>query len=426
MSSAPTPSVATAISDCRLCHGTDLHAVFDLGTQALTGRFPASPDTPIAEGPLTLLRCDDCGLVQLAHNYDLGEMYGETYGYRSGLNVSMVRHLGARVAHVQRLIDLRSHDLVVDIGANDGTTLGFYPGDLRRVGIDPAARKFAHHYKPDIERICDFFTAPTLLAHSDGQKARVITSFSMFYDLPRPVDFARDVAACLAEDGIWVMEQSYLPAMLEALSYDTICHEHLEYYGLAQIEEIARRAGLKIIDLDFNDTNGGSFVVALAHQANPRPEAANLPAARAREAALGLNDGAVWDDFAARVTTARQDLLALLHRLKANGQRVYGYGASTKGNVLLQYCAITPDVLPKIAEVNPDKYGCVTPHTHIPIVPEADARAERPDYFLVLPWHFRAMITAKEQAFLAAGGGLIFPLPQVQIVSTAAGATPAP
>jgi hypothetical protein len=410
------PHVATPITDCRLCHGTDVPVVFDLGDQALTGRFPKARDEAIASGPLTLVQCADCGLVQLAHNYAMDEMYGETYGYRSGLNTSMVRHLGQRVEKALAIRALNPGDLVVDIGANDGTTLGFYPDTLKRIGIDPASDKFAHHYKPGIIRVCDFFSAKGLHAVSHGQKARIITSFSMFYDLPRPVDFAREVATALAPDGIWVMEQSYLPAMLAAMSYDTVCHEHLEYYALRQIEDIASRIGLKIIDLEFNATNGGSFALTLAHSTSDYPEADNLESVRTSEAVLGLADGRVWPKFTTDVEAARADLLALLRDLKAAGKTVYGYGASTKGNVLLQHCGIGPDLLPAIAEVNPDKYGCYTPQTLIPIIPEIEARAHNPDYFLVLPWHFRDMIVAKEQAYLQSDGGLIFPLPRLEVV----------
>lgn len=409
--------IYSAIQNCRLCKGTNLKSVLDLGTQALTGRFP-KPGQDIPAGPLELVQCADCGLTQLQHDYDLGEMYGETYGYRSGLNQSMVAHLKKWVDTLCDRVLLAPGDVVLDIGANDGTTLGFYPEHTTRIGIDPAAGKFGKFYKPRIKRVVDFFDKDKFMDASGGRKAKIITTISMFYDLPDPLAFSQDVAACLADDGVWLMEQSHLPAMLRAVAYDTVCHEHLEYYALRQIEWIADQLNLKIIDLQENKTNGGSFAVMLARKLSPWPERTNtLIAMRADEEALGLYDGRAFHTFRTQIMSAKDQLQSTLLNLKAQGKTVYGYGASTKGNVVLQYCGITPDLLPKIAEVNPDKFGHVTPGTHIPIVDEKMARAENPDYFMVLPWHFRDMIVEKEQDYLNAGGKLLFPLPAVEVVS---------
>ena len=240
----------------------------------------------------------------------------------------------------------------------------------------------------------------------------------MFYDLERPLDFVRDIERVLADDGIWVFEQSYLPAMLAAKSYDTICHEHLEYYALKQIVYIAREAGLKIIDIEINDANGGSFCVTACKLAAPFPEAGEIvDRILADEERAGFDTDQPFLELQSAMDLHKNELTRLLQDIRKDGRLVLGYGASTKGNVLLQYCGIDRNLLPAIAEVNEDKFGSFTPGSKIPIIAEPDARAMRPDYFLVLPWHFRDSIVDREAAFLAGGGTLIFPLPELSAVS---------
>lgn len=413
------PMLYKEILDCRLCTSTRLVPVLDLGRQALTGVFPRSREEEVPSGPLQLCKCEDCDLVQLRHNYDLSKLYGETYGYRSGLNQSMVRHLQQKVARIQSLVDLRDGDLIVDVGANDSTLLQSYPASgLELVGIDPSGSKFARFYPAHIKLIPDFFRAELVRQRYPGRRAKVLTSIAMFYDLERPMDFVRDVTEVLDDQGVWVFEQSYLPFMLNTSSYDTVCHEHLEYYALKQIRRMTDQAGLKIVDLEFNDVNGGSFSVTAAKQGARYPEATKLlESTLADERARGLDDIETYRRFAARVDVHRDRLLELLRRLKREGKKVVGYGASTKGNVLIQYCRIDSDLVSCIAEVNEDKFGAVTPGSKIPIVSEPQARAMKPDYFIVFPWHFRTGILRREQEFLRSGGRFIFPLPSLEIVS---------
>ena len=257
------------LTHCRICGNSNLVRVLDLGEQTLTGVFPKSLGQQITRGPLQLVKCvgdtETCGLLQLAHSYDLAEMYGDNYGYRSGLNASMVKHLQAKVERILAKVDLSGHPIVLDIGSNDGTTLGFYPSSqCQRVGMDPTAQKFRQYYPVDVEAIADFFSATRFLQSFPNRKARVITSFSMFYDLEEPMSFVREVAQILDDKGVWVFEQSYMPLMLETNSYDTACHEHLEYYSLKQVAWMLRRANMKIVDVEFNRVNGGSFSVMAA------------------------------------------------------------------------------------------------------------------------------------------------------------------
>lgn len=409
-----------AIDRCRICGNQTLAPVLSLGEQYLTGVFPRERDVGLTCGPLELVRCDGadaCGLVQLRHTYDHGEMYGPNYGYRSSLNNSMVRHLADKVARLRTRVSLTDADLVIDIGSNDGTLLSNYPaGGPTLVGIDPTAAKFRSFYRSDIRVIPEFFSAALLDRHFPGRRAKLVTSIAMFYDLEAPQEFAAQIADVLADDGMWHFEQSYLPSMLRKTSYDTICHEHLEYYALRQIKWIADRTGLKIIDAMFNEVNGGSFAVTLAPAAAPYLEATEkIDAILAEEARMGLQAAETYGAFAERVTDHRSRLLDLLREIRASGKRVVGYGASTKGNVILQYCGLTEAEIACIAEVNPDKFGCVAPGTWIPIVSEAVAKASHPDYLLVLPWHFRENLVAREQAYLRGGGKMIFPLPAIEI-----------
>jgi len=392
----------------------------DLGTQALTGVFPKQHERDPPIGPLLLVRCEECGLVQLAHNYDLSLLYGSNYGYRSGLNKGMVLHLAHRVREIEARVDLGPGDTVLDIGSNDGTLLAQYESDaIRRVGIDPTAKKFRQYYPAGVTVLEDFFTAE-LFRSVSSTPAKAITSISMVYDLEDPMSFVKQVAEVLDPQGFWVFEQSYLPTMLERNAYDTICHEHLEYYGLSQILYMLRHGGLKLVDLEFNRVNGGSFCVTAAKESASYPEArAAIEEALEREQDCGLRTQAPFERLHTEMAANRDVLRRLLARLRAEGKTVRGYGASTKGNVLLQYCGIDSNLLPEIVDVNADKFGAVTPGTRIPIVAENDATRRDTDFFLVLPWHFRDGIVAKESSFLAQGGGLIFPLPNIEIVTAA-------
>lgn len=413
------------VDRCRICGNQNLVQVLDLGEQMLTGVFPRTCDAQVTTGPLRLVKCmgeDACGLLQLAHSYDLGEMYGDNYGYRSGLNASMVRHLHAKVARLLGLVSLREGDLVVDVGANDGTTLGAYPESIGAdlLGIDPTGAKFRQYYKPHVDLSADFFTAGTLRRVRPGKAVRVLTSFSMFYDLETPMAFMQDVHDVLADDGVWVFEQSYMPAMLDALSYDTVCHEHLEYYALRQVRWMADRVGFTIVDIEFNDVNGGSFSVTAAKSVSGMPESPDVARILAEEAARGLDTLVPFEAFAKRTVQLRDELRAFLTQAKAEGKTVAALGASTKGNVLLQYCGITTDDISEVGEVNPEKFGALTPGTFLPIRNEADVLAHGHDYHVVLPWHFRRNFLANP---VYSGRTLVFPLPTLQLVR--AGAVPA-
>ena len=409
------------IKQCRICGNNDLAPVLSLGVQSLTGVFPKSRKQQVTCGPLELVRChgsheNACGLVQLKHSFDLQEMYGDNYGYRSGLNNSMVRHLQEKVHNILKMVILAKGDLVIDVGSNDSTLLQAY-GDKGYLlaGIDPTGKKFREYYPPHINLIPDFFSGDMVQKYFGNKKAKIVTSISMFYDLESPIDFSRQVCDVLADDGLWIMEQSYLPAMIEKNAYDTICHEHLEYYSLRQIRWICDKVGLKIIDVEENSVNGGSFSVVLAKLGSSYEQnEANIRKLLGREKDLSLE--ITYRNFKERVFDHQKSFIEFVREKKAGHELVLGYGASTKGNVILQFCGFTVEDIPYIAEINEDKFGAFTPGTHIPIISEKEARQMKPDYFMILPWHFKDNIIAREREYLKSGGRLLFPLPAIEVV----------
>jgi hypothetical protein len=408
----------TEIDRCRISGSTHLVSVLNLGEQSLTGVFPKSPDEPVSIGPLELVWCPDSGLLQLKHSCSPEEMYGENYGYRSGLNGSMVAHLTRKAQALERIRPLRDGEFVLDIGSNDATLLRAYQTkSIRKIGIDPTGEKFRSFYADDIALLPTFFTAEAYLQASRSRRAAIITSIAMFYDLERPAEFTQSIAESLAPDGTWHFEQSYMPSMLRTNSYDTVCHEHLEYYSLAVVNDLLKSCGLRIVNVQMNSINGGSFAVTACHK--DAVFESNTPLINwmlRQEENLGLLSPKPFRQFEERVFQHRLDLRRLIEALSSDGKKVLGYGASTKGNVLLQFCGLTRSEIPAIADINPDKFGSYTPGTGIPIVSESDAKAMAPDYFLVLPWHFKESILQREKQFLAAGGKLVFPLPEIEIV----------
>jgi len=413
------------IEKCRICGNSHLDSIIHLGNQFLTGVFPKTKEHNITSGPLELVKCREdrdgrfCGLVQLKQAYGSEDMYGLNYGYRSALNQSMVEHLHQKVKSILERVSLAPGDIIIDVGSNDSTLLQAYPPEEHvLVGIDPTGIKFKEYYPDHIQLIPDFFSAESFKRKFGDKKAKIITSIAMFYDLEAPLDFMSQIYNILADDGIWVFEQSYLPAMLKKNAYDTICHEHAEYYRLKQIKWMTDKVGLKIVDVEFNEVNGGSFSIVAAKRSSPFVEkTAFMEKILRKEDNMGFGTLKPYEEFKRSIFKHRDQLRQLIEKIKSDNQLVLGYGASTKGNVILQFCDFTEKDIPFIAEINEDKFGCVTPGTGIPIISEAEARALNPDYFLVLPWHFRDNILNRERKYLESGGKFLFPLPEIEVVS---------
>ncbi|MER7049436.1 class I SAM-dependent methyltransferase [Streptomyces jumonjinensis] len=403
-------------TECRICGNRTLLPVLDLGTQSLTGIFPG-PGEVVPTAPLELVKCspDGCGLVQLRHTADLSLMYGVHYGYRSGIRPFMVNHLHGKVAKLTGMVDLDSDDLTIDIGSNDSTLLrGYRTEGLTRVGIDPTGDKWREYYPADIDLIPDFFSKEVFTERYGDRKAKIVTSIAMFYDLPDPTGFMADIRDLLTDDGVWMVEMSDLASMVQALAYDAVCQEHLSYYSLRQIEWMAERVGLTLTTAEVTDVNGGSLCLTFVKDpSRHRIDLAGIERVRQRETRLQLDTMTTYETFARRVRDHRDGLRAFLDDSRAAGKLTLGYGASTKGNVVLQYCGIDTRDLPCIGEVSQEKHGCSTPGTGIPIVSEEEAKARRPDQLLVLPWAHRKGFVEREQEFVAQGGKLVFPLPSL-------------
>jgi len=402
---------------CRICASNNLLHVLSVGEQSLTGVFPHTKEEKVSAGPLDLNWCSDCGLLQMKQSYQLDEMYGDNYGYRSGLNASMVSHLTNKIRMLELFAKVSETDLVIDIGSNDATSLKAYTVNCKKVGIDPTGIKFKKYYTADIDLIPFFFSDLGFMERYDDRKAKIITSIAMFYDLENPSHFVNCVRNILADDGIWHFEQSYMPSMLRSNAYDAICHEHLEFYSFKVIKDLVDKCGMRVVDVQMNAVNGGSIAVTACKK--DAPYKSNTPIIEwmlRQEDNLQLDNPKPYRDFEVKVYQHRKHLLDLINALISDGKTIFGYGASTKGNVLLQFCGLTNKHIPYIADVNTDKFGCFTPGTHIPIISEEEARAMNPDYFLVFPWHFKHNILEREQAFIKKGGKFIFPLPEIEIV----------
>jgi len=428
----PSPPPRTSLitrATCRICDSPHLAPILSLGEQHIAGAF-AEPGgrQPVNRAiPLDLVRCDvtrdqdACGLIQLRHTVPASILY-HSYWYRSGVNQTMTQNLHEIARQAEELVDLQPGDLVLDVGCNDGTLLdGYQIEQLRYLGFDPSnVTRYAVAKGYDVVR--DFYSYEQLKRRYADRKAKVITTIAMFYDLEDPRAFLADVAAALAQHGVWVMELHYLPAMLEKNAFDVIVHEHLEYYSLAVIERLLGEAGLQAVRAELNDVNGGSIRLFIGHAGrlpSTTEDARNLQDLRIREFEMALDASEPYERFAANVKRVRAELADLCRRLVAEGKTIHVYGASTKGNTILQYAGLDSSVIPYAADRNPDKWGSETIATHIPIISEDDSRAMSPDYYLVMPWHFLDEFIERERKFLDQGGKFIVPLPNVRTIPDA-------
>jgi len=405
------------INNCRSCLSKSIEYVSTLGTQCLTGIFPNSKSDNVPKGDLGIALCNNCSLLQLTNSFDANLMYGDNYGYLSSLNSHMVKHLKSKSDKLKKLSKLTTGDIVIDIGSNDGTSLRNYSDNFILIGIDPTIKKLKNFYRRDIITIPNFFSKDLLKKHLNKKKAKIITTISMFYDLPSPINFAKDVYDCLDDQGIWHLEQSYMPMMIKNTSYDTICHEHLEYYSLKSIKYIFDIVGFKIIDLEFNDINGGSFAITVSKKNSKHKENSKIIEwLLKKEDIYKYNSFLTHKNFFQNAEKHKKLFRELLLNLKDMKKKIIGYGASTKGNVILQYCGINSQTLDVIIDVNKDKHNKFTPGSKIKIVGESYIKKLKPDYMAVMPWHFKSFIMNKEKPFLNGGGKLIFPLPDIEIV----------
>tara|TARA_B100000315_G_C14540863_1_gene570802 strand:+ start:376 stop:1599 length:1224 start_codon:yes stop_codon:yes gene_type:complete len=398
--------------------------VIDLGEQHLQGAFikPGKPLPFLRKIATSLVRCDPtrdenaCGLLQMSCSVPPEILYS-TYWYRSGTNQTMRNHLKGIAEEAVDLTRAKSAR-VLDIGCNDGTLLSYYPDDFVKVGVDPSDSVCG--VDKSIKIIQDIFPSPELIKEVGDESFEIITAIAMFYDLDDPIGFVKNIKKNLSPEGLWIFEMSYMPSMLKMNSYDTICHEHLEYYSLAVIEYILKKADMKIVKVSLNDINGGSIRCYATHTNNFKFKKdeflQDLQALRRKEFDLELGTDKPYKNFQSRIDKHKRELISLLKKIKQEGKSIHVYGASTKGNTILQLCEIDNSIADCAADRNPDKYGAHTIGTNIPIVSEAESRAMNPDYYLVLPWHFREEFLEREKEALDKGTSFIFPLPGIEVV----------
>ena len=407
---------------CRICGNQRLTPVLNIGDLPISSVFPkpTMPDPPVSSLEMVLcdgpLDADICHLLQLKISADVSDMYGATYGYASSTSPLMVTHLTKKVEELAQLVKLKSDDVVLDIGCNDGTLLNHYQQySVKRLGCDPSSKKFKDNFQKDIKVIYDFFSKETIQPLLTNKKCKIITSIAMFYDLDEPQRFVNDVSDCLSDDGIWALELSYLPLFLTNLSYDQICHEHVAYYGLRQLKWLAEKAGLTIVDVSFNEMNGGSFYILAGKSQGPyKPKQTFIN--KILESETPLVSFNTYKKFKNRILSHKDESREFLKLVKEAGKSVIGYGASTKGNIMLHFCNITEKDLPSICDAQSQKWGSVTPGTRIPIISKKEMRERKPDYLFVFIWHLRKEVIQQEMDYINSGGKLIFPLPRLHIV----------
>jgi len=369
----------------------------------------------------------ETGAVRLEKIAPLDTMYGK-YWYRSGINNTMKKELKSIVNSITDIVKLNENDLWVDIACNDGTLLSNVPDNLIKVGIDPVDDSFKRESEKHANLIIqDYFTSKVFKESKFGKlKAKVITTIAMFYDLEDPKSFVNDIVEILDDNGVWVLQLSYTPLMIEQLAFDNICHEHVYYYSLFNIQKIFKECGIDIVDIQLNDTNGGSFRIYCMKENSDKTKFGTQPyrdicnfrlkSTLEYERTLGLDKEEVWLKFFDRINDLKEKTISFIKEEKSKGKTIWGYGASTKGNTLLQYFGLDHTLIDGIAERSIYKFGLKTVGTNIPIYSEDEMRKAKPDYLLVLPWHFINEFVERESEFLRGGGKFIVPCPTFEII----------
>jgi hypothetical protein len=410
----------TQFSSCRICKAPKLDIILELGSSPISGHFPKLNEE-VESLPLNLARCSYCGLIQLYNILPISELYTETYGYESHLNSSMQNHLINKALKLQKVFQNRAYGkkgVFLDIASNDGTLLSGYAQSSSKntlIGIDPLITNFDNFYPEDAIKIQNFFSA-TVYKEIVNMKADVISSISVFYDLDKPLDFARDIHEILSEDGIWHLEQSYCVSMLKKTSFDTICHEHLLYLRAHDFQYIFDKIGFTVIAVQLNEINGGSIAITVEKTKGGKhcQDFVDLLESEINE---GYCEIGVYNEFARKVETYKNNLLNTIHTFKSDGYKIFGLGASTKGNIILNYCGLDSSIVEKIGEVNAKKFGRMTPGTKIPIVSEKSILESKEKILaIILPWHFRETFLSSTQKFRANGNLILFPIPDIEII----------
>ena len=409
----------TPRSSCRNCNNYKFDNLFSLGNLFYTGKFPSEKKHKIPKGKISLVKCKSCQLVQLDRKFNPKYLYNKDYGYRSGINKTMKNHLTSITKKLTKLVKLKKNDFVLDIASNDATLLNSYKTyGIKKIGIDPILNKFKKFYKKIDYKIANFFTLEAIQEKKIKNKFKIITACAVFYDIDKPNKFLKDVSQLIDQDeGVFYLEFQDLLSIIKNNLFDTICHEHLEYYSLKVAKNMIEKNNLKIIDIYKNDINGGSLGIFISHMNSKfKTINKNVNKILVEEKKFKLNEVKTYVSFYNKINNIKKKLLKILIKIKKNNQTIHGYGASTKGNVLLQYFDINHTLIDYVADRNPAKNNHYTPGTKIKIITEEKSRKFKPDFYLVLPWHFKKEILIREKKIIKNGTKFIFPLPNIQII----------
>ena len=409
------------IQACRNCQNNNLKHILNIGNQYLVDFLEEDGENFTA--PLELVLCDPetngCGLLQLHHTVSPDLLY-RRFWYKSGVNQTIRDDLEEIVRKAEEKVNLENDDIVLDIGANDGTLLRFYKNkSIKPIGFEPATNLLEEASIDTFKIFNEYFNAKSFKSEFGTKKARVITSISMFYDLDKPHDFVGDIKDILDYNGIWILQMNYLVTMLENNAFDNIVHEHLEYYSLQSLEYLLNKHDLEVFDVEQNNINGGSIRVYIKFKnSNKFSISKNVDSVREYEKKIGLNNTKTYLDFAKRILNLREQTCGFIEDEIRDGKKIYVYGASTRGNTLLQYYGLNSELILAAAERNPEKWGKKTVGSKIPIISEKQARSEKPDYFLILPWYFKEEFVKRESEFLQNGGKFLIPLPEFEVINS--------
>ena len=404
------------IKYCRNCKNNNFTNLLSLGKMSFTGKFPKNNKINIPKANLNLLMCKSCKFVQLDQNFSQTYLYGSDYGYRTGINKTMTEHVEKIVKKASSIVKLKKDDCVLDIASNDGTLLNFYNNNTVKVGIDPLINKYKNFYKKIDYPISNFFNLRYIKKKNLKKKFKIVTALSVFYDLKKPNSFFKDIKKILSKDGIFILEQADLLLTLQKNIFDTICHEHLGFYSSKVIIEMVKKNNLEVFNHEYNDINGGSSRYYISHKSSKyKINKKNISITLNKEKKFKLYSSNTFKSFYSRINKQKIILNKLIKKIKNKNLSIHGYGASTKGNVLLQFYNITNKQIDYISDRNPLKSNRFTPGTKIKIISENKSRAIKPDYYLVLPWHFKKEILSRENKIRKKGTKFIFPLPKVNI-----------
>jgi SAM-dependent methyltransferase len=404
----------STICFCRSCKSKNLVNILSLGNLYLSD-FVTDNRKP-EKYPLTLVLCKDCTLLQLKNTTPQRLLYTENYGYKSGINQTMKNELkDIAEKSISRLNFFDRKIVAVDIGANDGTLLGYYPSEVVKIGIEPI-KKFALECKKFADIVInDFFSYEAYVKHLGGKKVDIVTAISCFYDMEDPNKIIGDVKKIMKKDGIFVVQQNYLVKMLLQNAFDNIVHEHLEYYSLLSMQHLLKRHGLEVFDLELRQLNGGSFRTYIGFQ-GVHTVSSVVYEQEQLENIINLQRKKIYLDFSKRIKEIKHQVYSFIRQEVEKGKKIYIYGASTRGNTLIQYFGLNSKLIPYAVERNPEKWGKKIASLGIPIISEEQAREQKPDYMFVLPWFFKEEFLKREKNYLASGGHFIFPLPYFEVI----------